>query len=277
MKIFISWSGELSQKIAKELSEWLPSIIQSVEVFYSPEDIKKGENWDNRLTNELQDSKYGIVCLTPENVLAPWIHFEAGALSKTLDSRVSTLMINVLTSEIKGPLSRFQATKLEKGDFYQLLVSINEASDNPISEKILQKSFDAIWDRLYENINKIIGESTSKGKNISQKSKDENSILEELLQLMRKQDAIIGNPEKLLPIEYLEYVSRNITNYNNHISDVVDILDRIATELMRIYNNDEVSKEAITECYKILIDMAEKYRCERNFVVFLRKNYMSMI
>lgn len=41
MRVFISWSGELSQSIAKELSEWLPSIIQSVEVFYSPEDIKK--------------------------------------------------------------------------------------------------------------------------------------------------------------------------------------------------------------------------------------------
>lgn len=51
MKVFISWSGKLSQKIAKELSEWLPSIIQTIEVFYSPDDIKKGENWDSRLTN----------------------------------------------------------------------------------------------------------------------------------------------------------------------------------------------------------------------------------
>ena len=139
-------------------------------------------------TNELQDSKYGIVCLTPENVLAPWIHFEAGALSKTLDSRVSALMINVVTSEIQGPLSRFQATKLDKDDFYKLLTSINEASDNPIGDKVLQKSFDAIWDKMYENIVRIIEESVSRGENVSQNNEEKNAVLEELLQLMRKQD-----------------------------------------------------------------------------------------
>lgn len=276
MKIFISWSGELSQRIAKELSEWLPSIIQSVEVFYSPEDIKKGENWDNRLTNELQDSKYGIICLTSENVAAPWIHFEAGALSKALDSRVSTLMINVLTSEIQGPLSRFQATKFQKEDFYQLLASINEAADNPISEKVLQKSFDAIWDKMYENISRIISEGTSKGKSVPQKGKEENNILEELLQLMRKQDAIISNPEKLLPIEYLEYASRNIVNYRGRDEGVIHILDTISGKLTDMYNADAVDKKLIADCYRTLIDIAMEYRCEKGFMDFLKRRYRGM-
>ncbi len=276
MKVFISWSGELSQKIAKELSEWLPSIIQSIEVFYSPEDIKKGENWDNRITNELKDCKYGIVCLTSENVVAPWIHFEAGALSKALDSRVSTLMVNIVTSEIQGPLSRFQATKFEKNDFYQLLVSINEASDNPIMEKVLQKSFDAIWDKMYQNINKIIGESANKGKNLTQKNKDGNTILEELLQLMRKQDAIISNPEKLLPIEYLEFVNRNLSSYESRKEYIIDIIDSISAELLRIYETNEVNKESMEECYRALIDLAEEARCERSFIRYLQNHYMSM-
>lgn len=41
MKIFVSWSGELSRQIAEVLKKWIPCIIQSVEVFFSPEDIKK--------------------------------------------------------------------------------------------------------------------------------------------------------------------------------------------------------------------------------------------
>lgn len=232
MRVFISWSGELSQSIAKELSEWLPSIIQSVEVFYSPEDIKKGENWDSRLTNELQNSKYGIVCLTQENVSAPWIHFEAGALSKTLDARVSALMVNVVTSDIQGPLSRFQATKLERDDFYQLLVSINEVSDSPINEKVLQKSFDAIWDKMYDNISEIIKQKASRGEKNTQQNKEENSILEEILQLIRKQDSIISNPEKLLPIDYLEYVNQKVINFNRKSGNVIEPLDWIASELV---------------------------------------------
>ena len=41
MKVFISWSGELSKNIAEVIKKWLPCIIQSVEVFFSPDDIEK--------------------------------------------------------------------------------------------------------------------------------------------------------------------------------------------------------------------------------------------
>ena len=41
VKVFVSWSGELSQKFAAALKEWLEQCIQSVEVFFSSEDIEK--------------------------------------------------------------------------------------------------------------------------------------------------------------------------------------------------------------------------------------------
>ena len=137
MKVFISWSGELSKKIAGELKKWLPCIIQSVEVFYSPEDIEKGENWDSKISTELSEYKYGIVCLTSENTKAPWINFEAGAIAKTLDSRVSALMVNIKPSEIQGPLKRYQATKLEKSDMFQLITDINSSTEPPLSSLLL--------------------------------------------------------------------------------------------------------------------------------------------
>ena len=117
MKIFVSWSGELSRQIAEVLKKWIPCIIQSVEVFFSPEDIEKGDNWDKTISTELSECNYGIICLTTDNTTAPWINFEAGAIAKSLDSKVTALMINVKPSDIKGPLSRYQATKFEKDDF----------------------------------------------------------------------------------------------------------------------------------------------------------------
>lgn len=144
MKVFVSWSGELSQKVAALLKNYIPCIIQSVEVFYSPEDIEKGENWDAKISHELEEANYGIICLTPQNKAAQWINFEAGAIAKSLDSRVTALMININPSDIKGPLSRYQATKIERDDFYRLIQSINSASDSSLPENILSGTFNGL-------------------------------------------------------------------------------------------------------------------------------------
>ena len=164
MKVFISWSGEFSKKLASEIKNWIEQCIQSVEAFVSSEDIEKGDTWSTRLTNELSDTNYGIVCLTSENVSAPWIHFEAGALSKMVDSRVSAIATDIQVGDIKGPLSRFQNTKLEEQDMLQLLHSINNAieknGEKPLTNEKLEASFNAFWPSFNEKIKAIIEEHT---------------------------------------------------------------------------------------------------------------------
>lgn len=190
MKLFISWSGEFSQRVAEKLSIWIPTIIQSVEVFYSPEDIAKGENWSNRLSEELDNCSFGIVCLTPENVAAPWIHFEAGALSKSLNARVSAIMLNVSPSDVKGPLAYYQNTAFERNDFFRLFQSINKASDTPLKPEILRNAFNNAWEKLKAEIDDIIKiypaskeETTAEDCNTS-----DSDALQEILSLVRKMD-----------------------------------------------------------------------------------------
>lgn len=117
MKVFVSWSGALSERVAEILHERIPVILHTADVFYSPKDINKGEGWDERLGQELSASSFGIVCLTAQNISAPWLHFEAGALSNKHGSRVATILIDIVPSQVVGPLTRFQATKLEMQDF----------------------------------------------------------------------------------------------------------------------------------------------------------------
>ena len=81
MKVFISWSGETSKGLAEALREWLPAVIQAVNPYFSPDDVSKGSRWSSEISKELEDSAIGIICLTKENLEAPWIMFEAGALS----------------------------------------------------------------------------------------------------------------------------------------------------------------------------------------------------
>ncbi len=221
MKVFISWSGEFSKKIAISVKDWLEQCIQSVEAFVSQEDIEKGENWSSRLTNELSNTNYGIICLTSDNILAPWIHFEAGAISKLVDSRVATIATDIPYSDIKGPLSGFQNIKLEKADMFGLLKSINLSMDKCgekcLNDDKLKNSFDAFWTN-FENRIKLLFEEHQKEptKKASNKIQIQQELIDELLQLTRNQNAILSDPARLLPYGYLEAIFKEIRHENNN-------------------------------------------------------------
>lgn len=236
MKVFISWSGELSKNIAEVIKKWLPCIIQSVEVFFSPDDIEKGENWDTKVSTELLECKYGIICLTKENVSAPWIHFESGALAKALDSRVATLMINVTPTDIKGPLSRYQATKLEKDDFFQLIKNINEQLETQLNIEVLKTLFNTLWDKINNDFKNLL----EKYQDISPKKKKgikNDEALDEILLLLRKLNSTVSSPTNILPPDYISGILETSRRYDKgneiyHNQLLFQLLDYIGKVLV---------------------------------------------
>lgn len=232
MKIFISWSGDLSKRIADTMNKWLPCLLQTIKIFYSPEDIEKGENWDQRIASELSDCNYGLICLTSENVTAPWVNFEAGAIAKALGSRVATLMININPSDIKGPLSRYQATKLEKSDFLHLIQDINRNSDSPIEESRLSTTFEGLWSNIERELTDISKASTPSTKNRRVSEKTNYEAIEEILQLVRKQNSLLTTPESLLPREYMDYIiGRTLPVSTDVVENLLSYLDYVYDHL----------------------------------------------
>lgn len=183
-KVFISWSGELSQQLAEALRNWLPSALQFVKPYFSPEDIEKGAKWNSEISKELESSNIGVICLTRDNTEKPWILFEAGALSKTLEkSRVCTLLFDVDPTDVKGPLTSFQGTRFAKDDFKRLISVINAAAgDSRLESSVLDSVFDMWWPKLEEDISKIL---KSRDKVTKKELRTERDILEELLELTR--------------------------------------------------------------------------------------------
>jgi len=103
MKVFLSWSGAKSHKVALVFRDWLPSVIQEITPYVSSEDIDKGARWSTDIAKELEDSTFGMLCVTKENISAPWLTFEAGALSKTMDkSFVSPFLLAVFANRVGG-------------------------------------------------------------------------------------------------------------------------------------------------------------------------------
>lgn len=158
MKVLLSWSGARSKAVAEALRYWLKAVIQSIDPWMSEEDIKKGTRWSAELASELEKTRVGIICVTPENLNAPWILFEAGALSKTLNKTyVCPYLYKLEKMELVGPLSQFQATKADKADTKKLLATINSATDHPLSEKQLEDTFKRWWPELDRRLKRIPG------------------------------------------------------------------------------------------------------------------------
>lgn len=185
MNVFLTWSGPYSRDVARALKHWLPHVIQSVKPFMSDEDIEKGARWFTDIATRLHEYQFGVVCLTPDNLEAPWIHFEAGALAKSLDQgRVAPFLLEVRKASISGPLAQFQATEFKKTDVSRLVASINASGDSPLAENQFKKAFETYWPELEEALTKVV-ERIRKGTTQHRPQRSERELLEEILESTR--------------------------------------------------------------------------------------------
>lgn len=216
MKIFISWSGETSQKIAGLIKEFIPRVIQSAKPYYTPDDIEKGMKWEAEISQHLEKCEIGLICLTKNNMDKPWILFEAGALSNRLEkAKVCPILFGVKKTEITGPLSTFQMTDFSKEDFFKLIQSINASLDEPVEEKNIEAIFNAFFAKLEEDVNDILQEDKQNSSKSKKNTRTERDILEEILLLVRRQERRIVSleadrmTENIMPFGIKEIISSN--------------------------------------------------------------------
>ncbi len=198
MKVFISWSGATSRRVAELLRDWIPDVIQTIELFLTIRDIEKGTRWFSEISTQLEESNHGIICVTPDNKDRPWIHFEAGALAKNVGkSRVYPLLINLKPSDLEGPFVQLQVTIDTKDDFLRLFRCLNRESNKPLSEERLEKYFNRTWDEFETKLEEVKKDTPE----IKEPVRSEEDKLDELLEsvrgLIRESSSSRINQEKI--------------------------------------------------------------------------------
>jgi len=153
MHIFISWSKPRSKAIALALRAWLPKVFQSTKVFMSEKDIEPGMRWSEEIARSLGTCDLGIVCVTPENMAAPWLQFEAGALAKQVGGdtkKVIPYLHDLKPEHLSGnPLASFQAARsVDPVGTFGLVESINAEIKPPLDGSDLRETFDVWWPKL---------------------------------------------------------------------------------------------------------------------------------
>jgi DNA-binding transcriptional ArsR family regulator len=216
VKLFVSWSGETSHKVALLLKERLPSFLPGIEPWVSSVDIAKGVRWSHEIAKQLDDCNFGIVCVDPSNLKSNWLNFEAGALSKSLDNgRVAPFLVGLIPSEVDGPLSQFQMTTVSVSDVRRLIESINQAmGDNKLPIETLRDTFSLFWPALRDDLSEIEipapqsytpTSNATRHDNLAPASLDEGKAKEpdetDIAVLKALAGRIVGGHQQLVPVD----------------------------------------------------------------------------
>ncbi|MFY9937411.1 MAG: TIR domain-containing protein [Silvibacterium sp.] len=154
MRIFTSWSGDRSKTAALGLKSLLQDLFEeAVQVFVS-DHITPGEAWAQRIGTELEQSEFGILCLTRDNWQSSWLLFEAGAIAKKFaSSRVVPYLIDELPPAAeRSPLAQFQHVRADREGTYRLVESINTIRESPKPSDRLERSFTKWWPDLEQTL-----------------------------------------------------------------------------------------------------------------------------
>ncbi len=234
MKVFLSWSGTRSHKVALVFRDWLPSVIQEIIPYVSSEDIDKGARWSTDIAKELADSTFGILCVTRENINAPWLTFEAGALSKTMDKAfVSPFLFDIKRSEVDGPILQFQSTIFEKEDVKKLVKTLNKACDKSgLTPDRLEKTFEVWYPTLETELNKLrdVPQDSPKETDVQELNTPRvQEILEEILELSRINQKLIRDPAGALggQIEQINSLLQQLLDRTERSDDTLRRMQRV--------------------------------------------------
>jgi len=265
MKVFISWSGKNSKKFGETLRDWLPAVLQFVKPYFTPSDIEKGSRWNSEIAKELESSMMGIICVTRENLHSDWVLFEAGALSKSLESaRVCPILFGIQNTDLTGPLKQFQTTEFNKNDFKKLVSAINTNYDeSKLKPKILDSVFEKWWPELETKVNTIF---TKLDQVDEEPIRTDRELLEEILELSRISSRNLRNLPMPLSLGAIQdLLGKYIGLHNDQIAgkggyqETLDTLQSMEKAIKYIANRFKGRNIKLDESIEQLNNLTFKY------------------
>jgi hypothetical protein len=193
--VFLTWSGPESKQISAALRLFLKRVLQAVDPWVSYEDIPSGAVWTAELEEKLDASHAGIICVTPTNIEAPWLHYEVGKLSKTR-ATVSPYLFRVSEANLVGALSGRQAiTQAEdknqnKKLVLDLLALLRAKEGSTLKDEHVLEQFDVWWPSHETALASVSAPPT--------KERDSRELLDEILVLARETVATVKRTESAL-------------------------------------------------------------------------------
>lgn len=110
LNVLISYSGQASHLVAEKLDKTIKRVFGGrIVPCIHDSDRQSGRLWLPKLEKTLKATRIAILCITHENNLSPWIHYEAGVCYRKKKGRAFVFLCDVNATPLKGPLRYFNA------------------------------------------------------------------------------------------------------------------------------------------------------------------------
>lgn len=199
----------------------------------------------------MKDTSVGIICLTQENRVRPWILFEAGALAKGLSTaRVCTLLIDLEPKDVEDPLAQFNHTSPTEESMFNLVRTLNTALGvNGLDPRVLEQVFETYWpqfDKKFKDIVKNIKDISSA------KPRAKDDLLGEILENTRLLNNRIRRLERAQEEFPIKQNIKNLIEYklargNSRENIIEELRSRVPIQIINEILGKLESKNTITE------------------------------
>ncbi|MDV3349614.1 toll/interleukin-1 receptor domain-containing protein [Leptothoe sp. LEGE 181152] len=262
MKIFLSFSGTSSMHVAEALYETLPMILHYAQPWLSRRNISAGTRWGEELSESLQSTSFGILCLTRQSLNSDWVIFEAGALSKFVsEARVVPYLFNLSNNDLGGPLAQFQSKLAEKEATFQVIEAINSGAEEPIDAARLRKQFEVIWPYLEGKLQDIADDSTAS------EARPTESVIEDLFVYVQDLSRRFSVLEEVINQKSNSTDAKASSDSTNKIK--LDSLKEVIRHSERLLSGDSMSPDTVSSA----LEMAE--HCQREIASLLSGEILS--
>lgn len=214
-------------------------VVQQCQPWMSEVDIEAGSRWLADIEQGLAGCDVGLICVTPDNQLKPWLLFESGALAKHLtESRVVPLRYGLdPASSLLPPLSNFQSKSVtNQQEMLTVVQMLNDRCDIKVPADALAASLEALFSVLEKRLAAIPNVELMEPRSA-------DNMLSEVLDLIRSVDRRVADIEaqfrptrRMQPTER-QPQQRRPSSYLTFTPELADIpvrqISRIATYLER--------------------------------------------
>jgi tetratricopeptide (TPR) repeat protein len=202
LKVFISYSGNQSKYVASQLRTLLKRTCAAADPWTAPDDLRLGGAWHYALMTRLQSTHFGIICLDRSNLQSPWVHFEAGAIAKTLDvSAVVPYLNGVGAKDLSGPLANFQGVSADRTGTFSLVSALNKILQGKgmphQTDDNLTALFNAFWPDYEVSLSQAPKVPLDAGT-----ERSDTEVLGELLAIARMHSRLIASLLRNTPAYY---------------------------------------------------------------------------